>query len=74
MKLIIDNNNYYEPKDVVRIIREWCEMTQADFAESICKSTSTIQSIEEGRRNYMFNTLLDMVKKHKLKITIEKMD
>mgnify|MGYP004455911849 FL=1 len=69
MKIIANN---YEPKDVIKIIREWTELSQKDFAESINKSKDTIQSYELGRINMNLNTLYEIAKKHNLIITIEK--
>lgn len=69
MKIIANN---YEPKDVIKIIREWTELSQKDFAKSINKSKDTIQSYELGRINMNLNTLYEIAKKHNLIITIEK--
>lgn len=62
----------YEPKDVIRIIREWTELTQKEFGKSINKSERTIQDYEGGQRCYNIQTLKLIVKVHQLKITIEK--
>lgn len=69
MKIIANN---YEPKDIIKIIREWSELTQKDFGKSINRSQRGIQDYEAGRRCYNINTLLDIAKKHNLTITIEK--
>ncbi len=69
MKLVA---NDYEPKDIFRIIREWTELTQNDFAKSVNRSTRTIQDYEAGITKYSMNMLLDIAKKYNLKITIEK--
>lgn len=69
MKLIANN---YEPKDIIRIIREWSGLTQKDFAKSVNCSESTIQSYELGRRNYTFQTLMYIAKIHNIEIIIEK--
>ena len=69
MKIIANN---YEPKYIIRIIREWTELTQKDFAESINRSRDSIQKIETGKRGYNISTLLDIARKHNLIITIEK--
>lgn len=67
MKLIA---NDYEPNDIFRIIREWTELTQKDFAKTINRSTRTVQDYEAGITKYSFNMLMDIAKKHNLKITI----
>lgn len=69
MKIIA---NDYDPKDIIKIIREWTELTQKDFGKSINRSQRGIQDYEAGRRCYNINTLLDIAKTHNLKITIEK--
>ena len=69
MKIIANN---YEPKDVIKFIRESTELTQEEFGKSINKSLRTIQDYESGRRRYNIETLLDIAKKHNLTITIEK--
>ena len=30
--------NNYEPQEIIKIIREWTELTQADFAKTINRS------------------------------------
>ena len=69
MKLVA---NDYEPEYIIKIIREWTELTQEDFAKSINKSRRAIQGYEAGTFRYSIETLLDIAKKHNLKITIEK--
>ncbi|MGN1301646.1 MAG: helix-turn-helix domain-containing protein [Clostridia bacterium] len=64
--------NDYEPKDIIKIIREWTELTQKDFGKSINRSLRGIQDYEAGRRCYNINTLLDIANKHNITITIEK--
>ena len=64
--------NDYEPKDIIKIIREWTELTQKDFAKTINRTRDSIQKIESGKRGYSMSTLLDIAEKHNLTITIEK--
>ncbi len=64
--------NDYEPKDVIRVIREWTELTQKEFGKSINKSERTIQDYEAGRRRYYTETLREIAKVHNVKIIIEK--
>ncbi len=66
------NLNDYEPKDIMRIIREWTDLTQEEFGKSIHKGRKTIQHYELGERNYNIVTLLDIAKQHNLIITVEK--
>ncbi|CZT55973.1 helix-turn-helix domain-containing protein [Solibaculum mannosilyticum] len=71
MKIIANN---YEAKDIFRIIREWTETTQKDFAKTINRSTRTVQDYEAGITKYSMNMLLDIAQKYNLKITIEKVE
>lgn len=64
--------NKYNKGEIIKIIREWTELTQKDFAESIKKSRRTVQDYESNKTNYNIDTLLDIAKKHNIKITFEK--
>lgn len=64
--------NDYQPNEIMRIIREWSEMTQREFGKTIGKAERTIQGIELGKNGYSMATLLEVAKKHDLTITIEK--
>lgn len=69
MKILL---NDYDSKDVIRVIREWSELTQKEFGKSINKSERTIQDYEAGRRHYNIETLKLIAKVYNLKITIDK--
>ena len=69
MKFIANN---YEPKEVIKIIREWTELTQEEFAKTIDRSKDTVQSYELGRNKITLDKLMEIAKKHNLIITIEK--
>lgn len=69
MKIIANN---YNPNEVIKIIREWSEKTQQEFADSLNKNKNTIQSWELGRNKMTFNTLMEIAKKENLIITIER--
>lgn len=71
MKLIIRKNRYTKG-DIMRIIREWTGLTQKQFAQDIGKSEGSVQKYEADEVNYGIETLLEIVKKHDLVITIEK--
>jgi len=62
----------YEAKDILKILREWTELTQKDFAESINVNLGTLQSYERGIRRCSFDVLLEMAKEHNIMITFEK--
>jgi len=69
MKFIANN---YEPKEIIRIIREWTEKTQEEFGKEIKKSKDTVQSYELGRNKMSLNTFMEIVKKENLIVTIER--
>lgn len=71
MKLVIQKNRYTKG-EIIKILREWTGKTQKDFAEDIGKSMNSIQKYEADEVNYSIQTLLDIVKKNGLVITIEK--
>ena len=50
MKIIA---NEYSPNDIIRIIREWTELTQTEFGKSIHRSEKGIQAFELGTRNFV---------------------
>ena len=64
--------NDYKPGEIIKIIREWTELSQKDFAETINRSRDSINSIENGRNRIFLNTLLEIAKKHNIDIIIEK--
>lgn len=69
MKFIANN---YEPKEIIKIIREWTELTQEQFGEQIKRSKDTIQSYELGRNKISLDKFMEIAKKNNLIITIEK--
>ena len=71
MKIIA---NEYSPNEIIRIIREWTELTQKEFWKTIHRSEKGIQAFELGTRNYDMKTLIQIANTHGLKITIEKED
>lgn len=62
----------YEPKDAIRIIREWTELTQKEFGKSIGKAERTIQDYESGTCRYYIDTLYEIARVHNIEITISK--
>lgn len=69
MKIIANN---YKPNEIIKIIREWTELTQKEFGETINRSRDSINNLENGRNKYYFATLMEIAKEHNLIITIEK--
>ena len=64
--------NDYKPKEIVKFIREWTELTQDEFAKSIHKSKTTLQDYEYGRANISLSAFLKMCKTHDVEIIIRK--
>lgn len=64
--------NDYEPKEIIRIIREWTELSQKEFGKTVHRSERGIQSFELGERNYNMQTLIQIANTHGIKIIIEK--
>ncbi len=64
--------NDYAPKEIIRVIRDWTELTQKEFGKTIHRSEKGIQAFELGTRNYDVRTLIQIANVHGLKITIEK--
>ena len=69
MKIIA---NDYKPKEIMRIIREWSEKTQKEFAEEIDRSKDTVQSYELGRNKITLDKFMEIAKLENLIVTIEK--
>ncbi len=64
--------NDYKANEIVKIIREWSELTQKDFGKTISRSRDSINNIENGRNRMFLNDFIDMCQKHNVDIIIEK--
>jgi len=62
----------YKANEIIKIIREWTNLTQQQFGETIHHSKHTIQSMELGRNSTYLHTLLEIADIHGIDITIEK--
>ncbi len=62
----------YTKGDAIRIIREWTNLTQQDFADRIGKSKRTIEQYEAGTVNYGIEVLKTIAKEFNIDIIIEK--
>lgn len=71
MKLTIKNKNYTKG-EIIKILREWTELTQKELAKQINKSEISIQKYEADEINYNIETLLNICKKNNITITFEK--
>lgn len=70
MKIIANN---YENYEVFKIIREWTGLTQTELAKELGrKSRDGITKIETGENDFYFDTLMKIIKKHNMIMTIEK--
>ena len=71
MKVVIKNNEYTKG-ELIKIMREWSEKTQKQFAKELGKSEISIQKYEADAVNYGIQTLLDLARKNHITITFEK--
>lgn len=68
------NVNDYEKGAIIKIIREWTNLTQAEFAQMVGKSKRTIEQYEAGTVNYNIEFLKKVSKIFKVDIIVEKKD
>lgn len=64
--------NKYEPKDIMKIVREWTNKTQKEFGEDVKKSNEWVKANETGKTNYYYKDLLNICKKNNIDITFSK--
>lgn len=64
--------NDYETKDIARILREWTELSQKEFADTLHKSKRTIEAWEYGETTMNLRTLLKIAKKHNIEVILRK--
>lgn len=60
----------YKQKEIIKIIREWTELTQEEFAKSINLSKKAIESYEYGKNNVSLALLLEICEKYNIEIII----
>lgn len=63
--------NDYEPKDILKFMRQATNLTQKEFARTINKSKDWCQSNELGRSNYLFKDLIELAHKNNFEIIIK---
>lgn len=68
MRIILDD---YEPKEIIKFIRQSTGLTQKKFGEKIGKSKDTIQSYELGRNKMTLNDFINATKISNIQIIIE---
>lgn len=64
--------NDYKPKEIIKFLREWTELTQNDFAKSIHRSRKTIEGYEYGTINVSLATFLKICKSHDIEVIVRK--
>lgn len=65
--------NEYETKEILKMLREWCELSQDDFSRSIGKKgRGWAKAIERGVSRCYFDDILKIAKEFDIKITFEK--
>ena len=69
MRIVV---NDHTSQKLAKLLREATDLTQKEFGKTINRSERSIRFIESGERHFMVETLLTIVKKHNLKIIIEK--
>ena len=70
MKLVA---NDYEPHETFKILREWTGLTQEELAKELNRrSRHEIKNIETGNARFYFETILEICKKHNIKMVFEK--
>lgn len=69
MKIKAEN---YEANEIVKIIREWTNLSQEKFAKELDRSRNGINNIENKRNKMYLNDFLEMCKKFNITVTIEK--
>ena len=66
------NMKDYSKGEAIRIIREWTNLTQKDFASRIGKSKRTVEQYEADKVNYGVEVLKTITKEFDIDITVEK--
>ena len=64
--------NDYASSHLIKIIREWTEMSQQDFAQSIGLTRSAIAKYEGDERNFSFATFMKICREHNIDVILEK--
>ncbi len=70
MRQLIAND--YKSNEIIKIIREWTELTQRDFAKTIDRSPKTYQDYEYGRINVSLEMFLKICKVHGIDVIVRK--
>lgn len=63
--------NDYEPKYIIKFLRQATGLTQTEFGDKIGKCRNTVQSYELGRIKMSLNDFIDICNLFNFKITVE---
>lgn len=61
----------YTANEIIKIMREYVDRTQFEFADDCNFNRISIQNYEQGTVNYTFETLVKIAKFYYFEITIE---
>lgn len=61
----------YKTNEIIKIMREYVDKTQFEFADECDIGRSSLQTYEYGTVNYSFETLVNIAKIYGFEITIE---
>lgn len=65
------NANKYEPKDIIKIMRDSTNLTPKRFGKLINKSSEWVKANESRKANYYFKDILELAKKCDIDIIIK---
>ena len=61
----------YHTNEIIKIMREYVDKTQVEFAKDCKINSRSLQDYEYGTVNYTFETLAKIAKHYHFEITIE---
>lgn len=62
----------FKANEIIKIIREWTELTQENFGASMNLSARTVQDYESGNTKVSLDRFLELCKMHNIEIEIYK--
>ena len=66
------NLTEYSQGEIMKIIREWTDLTQEEFAKEMGKSKRTIEDYEAGRVNYNIQFIKKLMDNFDIEVIIKK--
>lgn len=63
--------NNYRPNDILKFIRQNCNMTQEELAKALGKSKNWVKNNEQGINRYFFEDLIKVANICKVEIIIK---